>query len=101
MIIDTEQSNHGIMRTVAKSTFILIMTRIDHKILTLILIIYVAQYLGDAGFGKYAFAVALAGLFIVFSDLGLSTLAIREIARNKNKREEYLGNASTIKEGKS
>lgn len=34
---------------------------------------------GDAGFGKYAFAVALAGLLIVFSDLGLSTLALREI----------------------
>ncbi|GAH46212.1 unnamed protein product [marine sediment metagenome] len=59
--------------------------------------IYIARYLGEVGFGKYSFAVSFTALFIIFADLGLSNLIIRELARNKELTNEYLTNVSVIK----
>ena len=45
---------------------------------------YTAPYLGAEGFGILSFALAFTGIFWVFLDLGLSTLAVREVARDIN-----------------
>ena len=58
---------------------------------------YTARYLGAAGFGILSFALAFAGIFGVFSDLGLSTLTIREVARDKSLASKYLGNIAIMK----
>ena len=39
-----------------------------------------------------SFWLAFTGIFGVFSDLGLSTLTIREVARDKSSASKYLGN---------
>ena len=48
-------------------------------------------------FGKYRFAVSFTALFVIFADLGISNLIIRELARNKELTNEYLTNVSVIK----
>jgi len=61
------------------------------------LLIYIARYLGEVEYGKYCFAVSFTALFILFADLGISNLIIRELARNKGLTSEYLTNVSIIK----
>lgn len=56
-----------------------------------------AQYLGAEGFGILSFALAFTGMFGVCTDLGLQTLTIREISREKSLAEKYLGNVTTMK----
>ncbi|NAS89369.1 hypothetical protein C4E24_06490 [ANME-1 cluster archaeon AG-394-G21] len=67
------------------------------SLLGFILLIYIARYLGEVEFGKYSFAVSFTALFIIFADLGISNLIIRELARNKELTNEYLINVSVIK----
>jgi O-antigen/teichoic acid export membrane protein len=58
---------------------------------------YTARYLGAEGFGVISFSLSFIGIFGVFSDLGLSMLALREIARDKTLVEKYLNNIISIK----
>ena len=58
---------------------------------------YTARYLGAEGFGILSFALAFTGIFGVFSDLGLSTLTVREVARDKTLASKYLGNIAVMK----
>ena len=83
-------------RIAKNSTFIFLGDAIGH-ILQLVLVVYLVRYLGDVTFGKYAFAFAFTSLFMILSDLGLSTLSIREIARDTSKAGEYLTNISITK----
>ena len=67
------------------------------RILYLILTIYIARYLGVIGFGKYSFAFAFASIFMMVSDFGFGTLNIRDIARDKNRANHYLGSTILLK----
>ena len=55
---------------------------------------YTARYLGAEGFGILSFALAFTGIFGVFTNLGLSTLTVREVARDKSLASKYLGNCN-------
>ena len=83
-------------RIAKNSAFIFLGNAIGH-ILQLVLVVYLVRCLGDVTFGKYAFAFAFTSLFMIFSDLGLNTLSIREIARDTSKAGEYLTNISITK----
>jgi len=67
------------------------------RLIIIFFYIYVARKLGDAGFGKYSFAISFCGLFMVFMDMGINTLLIREIAKEKNRTYEYVSNITTLK----
>ena len=82
---------------IAKNSGFLFLGDAVGRALHLVLIVFIARYLGDVGYGKYAFAFAFTSLFVFFSDLGLSVLSIREIARDTSKAGEYLTNVSFIK----
>ena len=85
------------VQTIAKNTGVLGISQVITSLLGFILLIYIARYLGEVGFGKYSFAVSFTALFIIFADLGISNLIIRELARNKELTNEYLTNVSLIK----
>lgn len=88
---------NGTARRIAKNTASLMMADAVSKGLLFLLIILIARNLGDVTFGKYSFTFAFTSLFVVFADFGLSTLTIREIARNREYAGKYLGNISLIK----
>lgn len=88
---------NGTARRIAKNTASLMVADAVSKGLLFLLIILIARNLGDVTFGKYSFAFAFTSLFAVFADFGLSTLTIREIARNREYAGKYLGNISLIK----
>jgi O-antigen/teichoic acid export membrane protein len=85
------------VRRVAKNTGVLIFADITSKLFSLILVIYIARFLEDVGYGKYSFALAFTALFAVLINLGLNMLTIREVARDKNLAGKYLGNIVVIK----
>ena len=85
------------IRTIAKNIFSLTVVGVITRLLAFILVISIARYLGDTGYGKYAFVFAFTSFFAIVPDLGLSTLTIREVARDKELAGKYLGNIFLVK----
>lgn len=63
---------------------------------TLVLYTVVARRLGALEFGQMSLALTLFYSFQLLAVLGLGTLVTREVARNRTKTEEYLGNGSIV-----
>lgn len=85
------------VQRIAKNTGVLFVSQIVSYILGFFYIMYTARYLGVEGFGILSFALAFAGIFGIFSDLGLRNLTVREVAREKSLAGKYLGNIVVIK----
>ena len=62
--------NQTVKQTIFKNTFWLATAIGASKFLKFILFIYVARILGATEYGKFTFALAFVGLFVIFSDLG-------------------------------
>lgn len=80
-----------------KNTAYLACAELITKIISFMIVIIVARYLQEINFGKYSFAFAYTSFFAIISDLGLDTLAIRDIARNKESAGKLFVNTSLIK----
>lgn len=85
------------VQRIAKNTAALTIANIVNAIIGFFFIMYVARYLGAGGFGILSFALAFTAIFGVFADIGLSTLTIREVARDKSLAQKYLGNIAVLK----
>ena len=85
------------VQRIAKNTAVLLAATIISKVLGFFYVMYTARYLGAEGFGILSFALAFTGIFGVFSDLGLGSLTIREVARDESLAKKYLNNISAMK----
>ena len=81
--------NAGIRQTIIKNTFWLTLAETISRFLRLILIIYAARILGVAEYGKFTFALALVSFFVIFSDLGISSLVTRELSQSQENEKEF------------
>lgn len=79
-------------RRIAKNAAALTLMEVITRFLSFVLIVAIARFLGDTGFGRYSFAFAFTSLFIVCVDPGVNVLAIRDIAREKGLAGKYMGN---------
>ena len=84
-------------RKIAKNTLFLFVSQIISYILAFFYMIYIARYLGADGFGILSFALAFTGIFSILADLGLNTLTVREIARDKSLTSKYFSNVVLMK----
>ena len=82
---------------IVKNTTVLLISQVLSFLLAFFYTIYYANYLGAAGFGILSAAIALAGILTIFTDLGLSALTVREVARDKDLARKYMGNTTIIK----
>lgn len=80
-------------RLVAQNTFFLTISEFFLKILGFFWVIYLARALSVELFGRYNFVNSFISLFSFLPDLGVGLIVIREIARNRKKTPEYLGNS--------
>jgi len=85
------------IRTIAKNAGALFVGLIIYNVLGFFITMYTARYLGATGFGILSLALSITGIFAVFSDLGLSTLMIRDVARDKSLTDRYVTNVSILK----
>ena len=82
---------------VTRNTGVIIAGDVVNKATWLIILIYLARYLGSAEFGRYSFVIAFIFLFGIIADLGVNTIVVREISRDRSIAEKMLGNALVIK----
>lgn len=85
------------IQRITKNVSVLFISQMLSYILGFFTLMYSARYLGVEGFGTLSLALAFTGIFSVCMDLGLSTLTIREVARNKSLANDYVANITTIK----
>jgi len=67
------------------------------RILRTGVVIYAARALGAEGWGVFSYAMSLAALFTIFSDIGLSAVLIREGAKSPEAREKYFATTLVLK----
>jgi len=84
-------------RNVFKNTSIIFLAQIISYILGFFITMYTARYLGTSGFGILSLALAITGIFGIFTDLGLSSLTVRDVARDKSIYDKYVFNITIIK----
>lgn len=84
-------------KRIVKNTTILFIATIVGYILGFFTTVYTAQYLGAEGFGVISLALSLTAIFGVITDLGLNTLIVREVARNKSLADKYVSNTILMK----
>lgn len=90
-------SNLTIKQTVLKNTFWLILAEGLAKLFSFVLSIFVARYLQASGYGIFSFVFAFSAMFAILADVGLSTLTIRELAKNKKLARKYVDNLLVLK----
>jgi O-antigen/teichoic acid export membrane protein len=84
-------------RRITKNVTVLFSSQIINYILLFFATIYMARYLGVENFGIISLSLAITGIFSVFTDLGLSNLTVREVARDKSLANKYLVNITFLK----
>ena len=86
-----------LVQKIFKNTSFLTVSEIVQKVLLFFLIIYAVRVLGPANFGKYSFAVAFTYFFLFISELGLTTIITRDVARDLTKTQQYFSNLFMFK----
>jgi O-antigen/teichoic acid export membrane protein len=83
-------------RAVGNSVLILAARTIS-RLVSLVVVIVLANSLGDTNYGRYTTLIAYSALVSVIADLGFSPLYTREAARNQEELGEYLGTLLLVK----
>lgn len=89
-------SRNGFRRYLANTSW-LMAERIVRLIVSFLIGVYVARYLGPKGFGELSYAQSFVGLFAVLSALGLDALVVRELVRAPESSGALLGTAFALK----
>ncbi|HBB65908.1 MAG: hypothetical protein A2049_03305 [Elusimicrobia bacterium GWA2_62_23] len=79
------------VQKLAENTGWLALQGVGGRLLSFALNVLIVRYLGAAGYGKLAFAMAFSGFFTILGDFGLSTYAIREVSADKETGPGCLG----------
>lgn len=87
----------GTARRIYKNTAYLGIAEVVSKVLQFAVMLYAARLLTQQNFGKFSFALSLSFMAVILADLGINTLLIREISRNKSLVSKYFINAFSIK----
>lgn len=74
--------------TIKKNFIYNLLLTISGYLFTFLTFPYVSRVLGVDNIGTFNFVDSIINYFILFSMLGVSTVGIREIAKNKNNKEE-------------
>ncbi len=82
---------------IRKNTIWLTLSQGISIIVSLILTLILARHLGPRYNGIYNYANAIVGIFAIFVDFGMSTVLIRDIARDTNLVKKYLDNLISLK----
>jgi O-antigen/teichoic acid export membrane protein len=89
--------NKTTKQTVAKNTIWLFIGTFGAKAIKASLVIYAARILGANGYGVFAYALSLAGLFTIFIDFGINAVITRESTRDLSSQNKYFATAFAVK----
>jgi len=81
----------GEVRGFAKNSVFFFIARTIDVLTGIISIVLIARYLGSQIYGEYAFILAYVGSIIPLAYFGLDRISIRELSKNRERAQEYLG----------
>jgi len=67
-----------------------------HATVSLLSVAMLARYLTLPSFGRYSFVLAFVAVFRVMSSMGLNTILVREIAKNRAKAVNFYASALVV-----
>lgn len=82
---------------IAKNTLSLFLSNVVGLGLSFFYLIYTTRYLGAENYGILSFALAFTSLAGFFTDIGLLTVTIRDVARDRSLTRKYMGNMALLK----
>jgi O-antigen/teichoic acid export membrane protein len=88
---------HGLARRVARNTAAQAAGKAAVLAIGAASIAVTTRYLGAAGYGSFALALALVQMVGVLADAGLTAVVVREISREPRRTAELVGNALTVR----
>jgi O-antigen/teichoic acid export membrane protein len=83
--------------SVTRNTLALLISSIAQKAIAFVYFALIARWAGVEDTGKYFFAISWALMFSIMTDLGLTSVLIREVAKTPEKTARILGQVVTIK----
>ncbi len=86
-----------VSKNIIRNTFWLALAKGFNSVISYILIVAIAKFLGDVGLGQYSFVFAFVGLIFLLGDLGLNYLMIKDVSRDKKTAQRYFENILAIK----
>ena len=84
------------LKKIVNDTISLSLTQVISSLLSYLHYILIARYLGSQLLGTYIFTYSIIILLVYLSDIGLSTLIIREISKNRDRAKAILFNSLII-----
>ncbi len=84
-------------QTILKNTFWMGASTTLIKIVRAVIIIYAARLLGTESYGIFTYAMSVVAIFAVVSDMGISSILIRELSKHTERMKEYFSTALVIK----
>ncbi|HDR06133.1 MAG TPA: hypothetical protein ENN88_00710, partial [Candidatus Coatesbacteria bacterium] len=72
-------------------------SEVARKLLALALQLVAVRAFGDAGYGRYTFALGFVALWGLGNDLGLAELTVRDVARERGRAAAYLADVLSLK----
>ncbi len=82
---------------VAKNSFMLLVANVIDLIFGLVLIAIFARYLGVKVYGQYVFIISMVSIFSTIPHFGFRRIIMREVAKEKNNANRYLGSVIIIR----
>lgn len=86
-----------IKKKLINNLFWLLFSRITKILGSLVVVVWVARYLGPGEFGILNYALAYSAFFMLFVHLGLNKIVIREVVKNAKLTYDLLGSAFGLK----
>lgn len=82
---------------IAKNTSYFTSALIVQKLISFVYFSYIAVKIGAGSLGSYTFALYFTTIFAVLIDIGLANVLVREVAKFKEKSQEYLTAVMAVK----
>ena len=79
------------------NALVILGARVVSRLVSLVVVIILANALGDTNYGRYTTLIAYLALVSVIADLGYNPLYTREAARNRRELGDYLGTLLALK----
>ncbi len=87
----------SIARKILGNTFFQIIGKVITAGLSIIIVKIITNYLGVAGYGQYTTVYEFLAFFGIAADLGIYTIAVREMSKNKDKIPYIIGNVLSVR----
>jgi O-antigen/teichoic acid export membrane protein len=87
----------GLGMRALRNTILILIVRVISRIVALVAVIIVGNYLDPTRFGEMQTAITYVGLVGTLTDLGFSALYVREGARHTNELSRYWNNVASLK----